>query len=93
MLLFQELGIQKSKQEVITVVSLEEHCGNVLGLSCVINWSFSTSKKKGKRKVQGVSQTQTAALPRPQEEEETDIFKQAQTEQTYERLFSLPQAR
>ena len=28
--------------------------------------------KKGKRKVQGVPQSQTAALPRPQEEEETD---------------------
>ena len=30
------------------------------------------SGKKGKRKVQGVPQLQTAALPRPQEEEETD---------------------
>ena len=37
--------------------------------------------KKGKRKVQGVPQSQTAALPRPQEEEETDKSKQAQTEQ------------
>ena len=27
-------------------------------------------QKKGKRKVQGVPQSQTAALPRPQEEEE-----------------------
>ena len=42
--------------------------------------------KKGKRKVQGVSQSQTAALPRPQEEEETDKSKQAQTEQTYENV-------
>ena len=43
--------------------------------------------KKGKRKHQGVpqSQSQTAALPRPQEEEETDKSKQAQTEQTYEK--------
>ena len=41
--------------------------------------------KKGKRKVQGVPQSQTAALPRPQEEEETDKYKQAQTEQTYEK--------
>ena len=39
----------------------------------------------GKRKVQGVPQSQTAALPRPQEEEETDKSKQAQTEQTYEK--------
>ena len=42
-------------------------------------------KKKGKRKVQGVPQSQTAALPRPQEEVETDKSKQAQTEQTYEK--------
>ena len=41
--------------------------------------------KKGKRNVQGVPQSQTAALPRPQEEEETDKSKQAQTEQTYEK--------
>ena len=42
-------------------------------------------KKKGKRKVQGVTQSQTAALLRSQEEEETDKSKQAQTEQTYEK--------
>ena len=41
--------------------------------------------EKGKRKVQGVPQSQTAALPRPQEEEETDKSKHAQTEQTYEK--------
>ena len=29
--------------------------------------------KKGKRKVQGVPQSQTAALPRPQEEEEATL--------------------
>ena len=33
--------------------------------------------KKGKRKVQGVPQSQTTALPRHQEEEETDKSKQA----------------
>ena len=33
--------------------------------------------KKGKRKVQGVPQSQTAALPRSQEEEQTDKSKQA----------------
>ena len=54
-------------------------------------WSGSTLfvikyvSKKGKRKVQGVPQSQTAALPIPQEEEETNKFKQAQTEQTYEK--------
>ena len=41
--------------------------------------------KKGKRKVQGVPQLQIAALPRHQEEEETDKIKQAQIEQTYEK--------
>ena len=48
-------------------------------------YSRVISKNKGKRKVQGVPQSQTAALPRPQEEEETDKSKQAQTEQTYEK--------
>ena len=41
--------------------------------------------KKGKRKVHGVPQSQTDALPRHQEEEETDKSKQAQIEQTYEK--------
>ena len=37
----------------------------------------------GKRKIQGMPQT--AALPRHQEEEETDKTKQAQIEQMYEK--------
>ena len=41
--------------------------------------------KNGKRKVQGVPQSQTAALTRPQEEEETDNSKQEQIEETYEK--------
>ena len=43
-----------------------------------------SGSKKGKRKVQGVPHSQTAALPRPQVEEVTDKSKQAQTEQTHE---------
>ena len=43
------------------------------------------SFKKRKRKVQGVPQSQAAALPRHQEEEGTDKTKQAQIEQTYEK--------
>ena len=39
--------------------------------------------KKGKRKVQGVPQSQTAALPGPQEEEETDKSKQVQTNEKH----------
>ena len=35
-------------------------------------------KKKAKRKVQGVPQSQTKALPRHQEEEETNKSKQAE---------------
>ena len=42
-------------------------------------------KNKGKRKVQGVPQSQTAVLSIHQEEEETDKTKQAQIEQTYEK--------
>ena len=42
--------------------------------------------KKGERKVQGMPESQIAALPRHQEEEETDKTKQAQIQQTYEKL-------
>ena len=45
----------------------------------------STLEKKGMRKVQGMPQSQTAALPKYQEEEKTDKTKQAQIEQTYEK--------
>ena len=45
----------------------------------------TTLLKNGKRKVQGVPQSQTAALPRNQEEEKTDKSKQAQIEQTNEK--------
>ena len=41
---------------------------------------YDATQKKGKRKVQGVPQSQTAALQRYQEEEETDKSKQAQIE-------------
>ena len=60
----------------------------ILWFVVVLNWYKnvgSTGAKKGKRKVQGVPQSETAALPRPQEEEETDKYKQVQTEQTYEK--------
>ena len=43
------------------------------------------SQKKDKKKVQGVPQSQTTALPRHQEEEETNKTKQAQIEETYEK--------
>ena len=42
-------------------------------------------KKISKRKNEGVPQSQTAGLPRHQEEEETDKPKQAEIEQTYEK--------
>ena len=48
-----------------------------------IHFNVEIHTKEGKRKVQGVPQSQTAALPRHQEEEETDKTKQAQIEQTY----------
>ena len=41
--------------------------------------------KKGKRRVQGMPQSQTAALPRHQEEDETNNSKQTQIDQTYEK--------
>ena len=46
-------------------------------------------KIKGKRKVQGVPQSQTTTLPRHQEEKDTDKSKQAQIEQTYEKELRL----
>ena len=45
-------------------------------------------KKIGKRKVQGVPQSQAVALPKHQEEEETDKTKQAQIEQTYKKHYN-----
>ena len=48
-------------------------------------WLYSGIQKKDKRKVQGVPQSQTAALPRHQEEEETDKTKHVQTKQTYKK--------
>ena len=41
--------------------------------------------KKSKRKVQRVPQSQAVALPRHQEEEETDKTKQEQIEQMYKK--------
>ena len=65
-----------------TVNALDVSVRVFVGLS---QFCLEYSSKKGKRKVQGVPQSQTVALPRPQEEEETDRSKQAQTEQTYEK--------
>ena len=48
---------------------------------CIL--SYTEKCKKDKRKVQGMPQSQVAALPRHQEEVETDKTKQAQIEQTY----------
>ena len=50
----------------------------------MFNFHSFKASKKGKRG-QGVPQSQTAALPRHQEEEETDKTKQVQIEQTYEK--------
>ena len=47
--------------------------------------AYAKPSNKSKRKVQGVPQLQAAALPRHQEEAETDKIKQAQIEQTYEK--------
>ena len=44
---------------------------------------ISLIQKKSKGKDQGVPQSQAAALPRHQEEDETDKTKQAQIEHTY----------
>ena len=77
---FTALKIHVSKR---TRDLLERCASNRYQLSC--RGLTEIKVKKSKRKVQGVPQSQTAALPRPQEEEETDKSKQAQTEQTYEK--------
>ena len=75
----------------LSVVSFHSDCRLALShpLCLFHHSSLTVSKcfnvKKGKRKVQGVPQSQTAALPRHQEEEETDTSKQAQIKQTYEK--------
>ena len=66
---------------VEVIIEVEAFVGEI---TAVMIEAFAV-KKKGKRKVQGVPQSQTAAFPRPQEEEETDKSKQAQIEQTYEK--------
>ena len=55
-----------------------------LNISALVLMALYKSKK-GNRKVQAVAQSQTAALPSHQEEEETDKSKQAQIEQTYKK--------
>ena len=54
-------------------------------LYCFPKGNLKPEQKKSKRKVQGVPQSQTAALLRHQEDEEKDKTKQAQIEQTYEK--------
>ena len=61
------------------------YCINIFILNFFDIFRTFHKKKKSKRKVQGVPQSQTAALPRHQAEEETDKSKQAQIEQTYEK--------
>ena len=64
-------------------------CTDTLSLSSSLTLpqdpQITNISRKGKRKVQGVPQSQAAAHPRHEEEEETDKTKQAQIEQTYEK--------
>ena len=59
-------------------------CTSEHTFSHAVAYTF-TIPKKSKIKVQRAPQSQAAALPRHQEEEETDKIKQAQIEQTYEK--------
>ena len=70
----KKLDVSKQKQDSKRQAFINDICSRL-----------DAMEKKGKWKVQGVPQSQTAALPRPQEEEETDKSKQAQIEQTYEK--------
>ena len=54
-------------------------------LTCYKDSRLYPTGKKSKRKVQGVPQSQAAAIPRHKKEAETDKTKHAQIEQTYEK--------
>ena len=56
-----------------------------MGVSVLLRLFISSNEKKKIEKSQGVPQSQTAALLRHQEEEETDKTKQVQIGQTYEK--------
>ena len=71
----KRFNIYRKKSKSVFQMSIAQRRSN--NAEAKINFRY----KKVKRKVQGVLQSQTAALPRPQEEEETDKSKQAQTEQ------------
>ena len=83
----QSHRFQMSTQSIMAGIRKMECIGIWRIDGCFLNEAFGIypplQMKKSKRKVQGVPQSQTAALPRPQEEEETDKSKQAQTKQTY----------
>ena len=53
--------------------------------TCKVRNVYKHISKKGKRKIQGVPQSQAAAHPRHQKKEEIDKTKQAQLEQTFEK--------
>ena len=77
----------------VIIIALFHGGGRVVGrcrvsyvtLLSIWYWLTVGQENKSKRKVQGVPQSQTAALPRHQEEEETDKSKQAQIDQMYEK--------
>ena len=74
-----------STESVQAIMIRQKHGHQRVGhfpyISILITSKIFLSEKKGKRKVQGVPQSQTTALPRHQEEEKTDKSKQAQIEQ------------
>ena len=82
-----QTGIVVGKKLNVEVETVSTFCNGLIALvlvDAVLDMEQQVYPLK-KRKVQGVPQSQTAALPRHQEEEETDKTKQAQIEQTYEK--------
>ena len=59
-------------------------CCDICWYDQMYTWRYSGNVTSTKHE-KGVPQSQTAALRRHQEEEETDKSKQAQIEQTYEK--------
>ena len=71
---------KKQKAEWAAVKDCDQMLASLQDTMAQMNTSVT---RKGKGKVQGVPQSKAAALPRHQEEEETDKTKRAQIKQTY----------
>ena len=81
--IFVEFGERIFQQTI--GIPMGTYCALLLADLFLYSYEAEFVQKKSKRKVKGEPQSQTAALPRHQEEEETGKSKLAQIEQIYEK--------